>query len=96
MNDIYSKAVMTVIAVALTVIAGNQLFGPAQAQFGDGCGDDSSDSCFVTVVNAALVRGTADAIRQECVKLFSGGKWADFNECVNDNIAEVRVWPLPR
>lgn len=37
MNDIYSKAVMTVIAVALTVIAGNQLFGPASA-LGDGCG----------------------------------------------------------
>ena len=32
MNDIYSKAVMTVIAVALTVIAGNQLLNPAWAQ----------------------------------------------------------------
>ena len=41
MNDIYSKVVMTVIAVALTVIAGNQLFGQAQAQ-GDGCGSYSA------------------------------------------------------
>ena len=35
MNDIYSKAEMTVIAIALTVIAGNQLFGPAQARAED-------------------------------------------------------------
>ena len=52
MNDIYSKAVMTVIAVALTVIAGNQLFGPAQAA--SDCGDRRSNPCYVEVTNYRL------------------------------------------
>jgi|APSaa5957512493_1039668.scaffolds.fasta_scaffold193361_1 hypothetical protein len=52
MNDLYSKAVMTIIAVALTVIAGNSLFGSAQA-LGDGCGE-RLDPCYVFVTNDAV------------------------------------------
>lgn len=36
-NDLYSKAVLTIIAAALTVIAGQQLFQTATAQ-GATCG----------------------------------------------------------
>lgn len=51
MNDIYSKAVMTVIAIALTVIAGNQLFGSAQAQIGDARLCTFSEPCHIEVEN---------------------------------------------
>jgi hypothetical protein len=98
MNDLYSKAVMTIIAVALTVIAGNSLFGSAQAQMGN-CGDKKSDPCHVTVVNTAAVRGAMDAIRQECGdylnESYGVSKWSfeQFEECVYDNTAAVRVRP---
>ena len=57
MNDLYSKAIMMIIAVALTVIAGNQLFGSARAQ--SDCGA-SYDPCYVTgtvEVEAASYKG---------------------------------------
>lgn len=44
-TDIYTKSVLTVIAVALTVIAGQQMLAPAQA-LGDGCGG-ILDPCYV-------------------------------------------------
>jgi hypothetical protein len=45
MIDRYTKTVLTVIAVSLTVIAGQGLIRPAQAQMGD-CGSVRSP-CYV-------------------------------------------------
>jgi len=47
MTDFYAKAVLTVIAVALSVIAWNQTFSPAQAQLGAGC--SRSFPCYVRI-----------------------------------------------
>jgi hypothetical protein len=43
-----TKAVLTVIAVALVVIAVRMSVAPAAAQFGPGCGAVSAVPCFVT------------------------------------------------
>lgn len=46
MIDLYSKSVLTVIAVALSVLAWQQVTAPAVAQMGIGCGDMLSP-CYV-------------------------------------------------
>lgn len=50
MIDNYTKAVLTVIAVALTAIAVQMASGPAIAQ-GSGCGASWYDPCSVEVTN---------------------------------------------
>jgi hypothetical protein len=47
MVDVYTKAVLTVIAVALSVIAIRSAV-PSALAVGDGCGRSSGDACYVT------------------------------------------------
>jgi hypothetical protein len=47
--DRYVKVVLTVIAVALVVIAFRLSVPGAHAQVGSACGRSSSDPCYVTV-----------------------------------------------
>ena len=47
MIDRYTKAVLTVIAIALSTIAVQQVVGPARAQLGTECGSRITP-CFVT------------------------------------------------
>jgi hypothetical protein len=52
MLDLYSKIVLSVIAVALIVIAWNGLGdGRAVAAFGEGCGASSFDACYVRITD---------------------------------------------
>ena len=54
MVDRYTKAVLTVIAMALTVIAGQHALSPAQAQFGPqaarGCGSERNPCAVINVI----------------------------------------------
>jgi hypothetical protein len=56
MIDLYTKTVLTVIAVALCVIAvkGLAVFGPAVAQ-GTTCGDRTWNACYVRVTGTVEV-----------------------------------------
>jgi hypothetical protein len=54
MFDRYTKAVLTVIAVSLTVIAAQGVVRPAQAQM-EGCGINSMDACYVRTDRALPV-----------------------------------------
>ena len=47
MVDVYTKAVLTVIAVALSVIA-IRFAVPSALALGDGCGERLSDPCYVS------------------------------------------------
>jgi hypothetical protein len=47
MVDVYTKAVLTVIAVALSAIAIRSAV-PSALAVGDGCGRSSGDACYVT------------------------------------------------
>ena len=47
MTDRYTKSVLTVIAVALMLIAAQLGIPMATAQFGDGCGDSRGNPCWV-------------------------------------------------
>lgn len=60
MLDWYSKTVLTIIAIALSVIAirGPFLASPATAQ-SDACGS-VSDPCYVTVDGTVAVEGAVD------------------------------------
>jgi len=49
-TNTYLNVVLTVIAVALSVIAGNQLLNPAQAQVEVGCGDRDKP-CYSIIVS---------------------------------------------
>lgn len=46
--DLYTKAVLTVIAVSLAVLAVRGGIEPARA-LGDGCGDSRLNPCYVTL-----------------------------------------------
>lgn len=45
-TDAYTKIALTVIAVALAIIAGTQVISPASARMGGGC-STSCDPCYV-------------------------------------------------
>jgi len=66
MTDIYSKAVLTVIAVALGVIAWNQMFSPARAA--SDCGSAEYDPCYVYVANVVEVKTYSPAPAPEAVE----------------------------
>ncbi len=53
MSDLYTKAVLTVIAAALVMIAGRQIVPSAMAQFGEGCGKVGSP-CYVWIVGSNI------------------------------------------
>ena len=55
MIDRYTKAVLTVIAVSLMVIATQGVVRPAQAQV-EGCGISSMEACYVRTDRALPVR----------------------------------------
>ncbi|WP_072396585.1 hypothetical protein [Hyphomicrobium sp. CS1GBMeth3] len=65
MIDLYTKAVLTVIAVALCLIAvrGSAVFGPAIAQ-GSSCGESIMNPCYVEgtveISDTVDVKGTVD------------------------------------
>jgi hypothetical protein len=53
MTDTYTKIVLTVIALALVAIVGQQAVGGAQAQFGIvlGCDGSPNSPCFIRILN---------------------------------------------
>jgi hypothetical protein len=53
MVDVYTKAVLTVIAVALSAIAIRSAV-PSALALGEGCGNSISDYCYVYVTNSPL------------------------------------------
>ena len=54
--DVYTKGLLTVIAIALSVIALHQVVGVKHAigQIGGGCGESSSEACYVRTGSRAL------------------------------------------
>ena len=46
-NDIYSKAIFTVIAIALSVIAWKLPVTSTAHAVGDGCGKDFNNPCYI-------------------------------------------------
>ena len=50
MADRYTKAVLTVIAVALAALVAQNAVGSAHAQIRAGCGDSELYPCYVRVV----------------------------------------------
>lgn len=52
--DLYSKIVLTVIAISLSVIAGGQLTQSAFAQFGSSCGGSKKSACWVNIANEPI------------------------------------------
>lgn len=53
--DAYSKAVLTLIAVSLAVIAFKPQF--AGAQYGQGCGEARGTPCYVRILGGVSVEG---------------------------------------
>lgn len=47
MTDLYTKCVLTVIAIALCVIAGQGAVGTAKAQLEEKCGQDRLSPCWI-------------------------------------------------
>lgn len=60
MTDRYTKAVLTVIAAALVLIAAQLGTPRATAQFGDGCGEDMRNPCYVATGLNSWLRVTLD------------------------------------
>jgi hypothetical protein len=51
MTDRYTKAVLTIIALALTGLLAVQMTPAAHAQIGGGCGDSRVRPCYVEIVS---------------------------------------------
>lgn len=47
--DLYTKAVLTVIAIALVSIVFREAIPSARAQLGSGCGDSAFSACYIQI-----------------------------------------------
>ena len=51
MLDLYSKIVLSVIAASLATIAWQGYVSPATAQMGSGCGDSTTNPCWIDTIS---------------------------------------------